>query len=1032
MPTSTEERITYTPVLDKKPSIWKIPQGTFVIGCVVGMALATLWIILATVGFAPPLWIPGSIWLTLCVVYWALLEDQPWRIQGQLHRRRPRENKHSTAVKRPINTLKPKLKTKRVGPKSAKRKVRPAEEDLDIASVLEFQIDGNIVGAVLLQRGERLQVVWFWSSSGIPSTTTQVQAKVIAERIQEGLRDLRMREPLTMHMGSFSDCSDRVAELNRQGEEAPLKESTFLLSWMRKRVKALKRLGRYNPKFLRFYIAHELGAFGRHEDWFSGLMQMTEDKVQEWRGKKSPLKDRLHMLLVEAFEDSFYQNQNLFRKCGIPANTASAEQVWEWTYRRFNQGAVPPIPQLIVVTRDGLQAKQYNKRSIASVLLKQCPDYGKDCVWLPGRRQFAGGVVLEGRPNRSYDPQTERLDQLLDASSPILGDKSQKTSDTALHDLEIVCTLTPEHQKDVLLDSQKNTGQSNQSLVMTEDRKRLDGGAIFNTRESLGAEMKLRSGGHTVRIGWMAIAYRPSRRTLDRALEKIESLPIFSGGKVTRETGYFDSLFLEAMPLTLEPLLSGDPLKMTERFDRRIRETTAAAVGLMPLILDSRPDQQGVEFITRSGSPMLVDPMGRFPHNHMIVVARTRAGKSVLVQQFASNVLVRPNCQVIIIDAGREDGSGSFDEFTEFTDSSHFREGKDSYNIFQIPDRATLPSEKYEIASTTYQKFILSALVTLTTSLDDPARLIGFYQDILTNLITTFLADPSIQEKYKQAYQDGFGSQAWQQMPCLETFVAHMSLSKLPAELQNEDAEKAIQRMRMSLIALMQRQAGQALSRPSTFRTDKPLVVYALGGVQNNADMVPALLAASASMLAQTFTRKKTFVVAEEATHLWQFLSYRMIVTEWFTGKAKSGVWVCWVGQSLDILLQHKEANSVLENVGTTLVGWIRKRALEPLAKAGLDPELVSPCIDSGFNPPQDCNNCEYATQWLIETDGRYHFGYNYNDFASLGITMNSLEDVLLREQVYTQVNTDDKYERVAAIAAHLEQTSIDRQGFGS
>ena len=128
-------------------------------------------------------------------------------------------------------------------------------------------------------------------------------------------------------------------------------------------------------------------------------------------------------------------------------------------------------------------------------------------------------------------------------------------------------------------------------------------------------------------------------------------------------------------------------------------------------------------------------------------------------------------------------------------------------------------------------------------------------------------------------------------------------------------------------------------------------MVYALGGVQKNADMVPALLAASASMLAQTFSRKKTYVVAEEATHLWQFPSYRTIVTEWFTGKAKSGVWVCWVGQSLKILLQHKEANSVLENVGTTLVGWVKEAALKPLKEAGLDPELVQPCIGSDFNP---------------------------------------------------------------------------------
>ena len=618
---------------------------------------------------------------------------------------------------------------------------------------------------------------------------------------------------------------------------------------------------------------------------------------------------------------------------------------------------------------------------------------------------------------------------MLDATSPILGDRHQKTGNTSLHGLEVVVTISGEHQKDVLQNSQRNTGQSNQSLQMVENSKRLDGGAIYNTRKSLDAEMKIRDGGHTVRLGLMVIAYRRNKRLLDRALENVASLPIFSGGKVERETGYFDSLFLESLPLTMESLLSGDPKKFTERFDRRIRETTTAAVGLMPLILDSRPDKEGVEFLSRSGSPMLVDPMGRQPHNHMMIVARTRAGKTVVVEEFVGNVLARPNTQAMIIDAGREDGSGSFDEVTSFYECSHFRAGQDSYNIFEIPDKSKMPPEKYQKASITYQKFILSALLMLTTSLDDPSALKDAYEDVLTLLISAFLEQPSIKAQYEQAYKDGFGSEAWSNMPCLTTFEEFMDIAVLPAESRNEDTEKAIRRMKVRLKALMQRQAGKALARPSTFRADKPLVVYALGGVQNNKDMVPALLAANASMLAQTFTRKKTYVVAEEATHLWQFPSYRTIVAEWFTGKAKSGVWICWVGQSLDILLQHKEANSILDNVGTTLVGWVKKSSLGSLAKAGLDPELIEPCVESTFNPPQQCENCEYATQWLIETDGQYHFGLNYNDFASLGITMNSLDDVLLREEVYSQVKTDNKYERVAAIARHLEKTSIDKQG---
>ena len=45
---------------------------------------------------------------------------------------------------------------------------------------------------------------------------------------------------------------------------------------------------------------------------------------------------------------------------------------------------------------------------------------------------------------------------------------------------------------------------------------------------------------------------------------------------------------------------------------------------------------------------------------------------------------------------------------------------------------------------------------------------------------------------------------------------------------------------------------------------------------------------------------------------------------------------------------------------------------------------------------------------------------------------MNDLEKVILREEIYSQINSDNKYERVAGVASHLEETSIDKQGIKS
>ncbi|NJM67832.1 MAG: hypothetical protein HC851_20270 [Acaryochloris sp. RU_4_1] len=1022
-----QKPIQYTPALDDKPHVLMIPREVFVFGAASLVGGVILQSTLATLHIALPLIPAIGLWLGTSICYWILLGSQPWKVMGALHRDKLRvnanlktENNIATGIKRRIG------KSKTIGPKSAKRKVNAAEDDIDIAAVIDFQLDPSC-GAYLLQREGKLQVVWVFDSDGIPSTITSEQARVSAEKIQEGFRDLRIGDPLTMHMGSFANCDDRVREINRQGDHCPNDPITFILYWIRRRVRALQKRGKYQPKFLHFYIQHNLGAMGRHLDPFASTVQSIIDWWDE-RRKGQHLDRRLHESLISAYDESFTHYRNFFNKCSLNVRPMTPEQVWAVAYRRFNAGEPPPIPQVIVVTRNGITAQRNDQRAISSVLLQNTPDYGKSAVWLPGRQLYAGGVVLNSRPNREYHPKTGRLDQLLDAASPIMGDRHSIQPD-ALANLEIVATFEAEPQRGVLKTSQRNTGQSNQSLVMTENRKRLDGGAIYNTRKSLEAEMKLREGGHTLKAGWMAIIYRKNKRSLDRALQQLASIPIFAGDKVMREVGYFDSLFLEALPLTTSVLLKGSLSKLTEKFDRQMRETTAAAIGFMPLVMDSRPDKRGVEFISRAGSPLKVDPFGRKPHNHMVIMGETRAGKSLLVQANVSYVLSLPNTQVVIIDAGREDGTGSFDTFTKFVESSHFDAGSDYFNIFQKPDPSIMREEQQDLAEGLFKKFLVGALKNLTTTRDDTATLIQFYTDILTNLVAAYLSEPSVEKAYEQAYADGFGSVAWGEMPCLRKFVDYLSLSKLPADLQSEDAEKAILRIKMSLVALMQRQAGKAISQPSTFQVDKPLVVYALGSVQNDADMVPALLAAQASMLNQTFTRKRTWVVAEESTNLWRFEGYRGIVSEWFTGKAKSGVWACWVGQSLNILLQHTdEASAVLDNVGTYLVGAIKDTAIKDLQAIGFNPEIARFCADSDFNPDRDNPPLEFASQWLIRTGGRYHFGYHYPDFASFGLTMNDLDEVELRERLFAEYSGTDKYEQAKAVALYLQQKSEDQK----
>lgn len=83
---------------------------------------------------------------------------------------------------------------------------------------------------------------------------------------------------------------------------------------------------------------------GRHQDPFTSTVQSIMDWWDE-RRKGQQLDQRLHELLISAYDESFIHYRNFFNKCGLSARPMTPEQVWAAVYRRFNSGEVPPFPR---------------------------------------------------------------------------------------------------------------------------------------------------------------------------------------------------------------------------------------------------------------------------------------------------------------------------------------------------------------------------------------------------------------------------------------------------------------------------------------------------------------------------------------------------------------------------------------------------------------------------------------------------------------------------------------------------------------
>ena len=211
--------------------------------------------------------------------------------------------------------------------------------------MLDFNLHGERVGGFLLQRGNHYQIVWAEDSEGLAPTLAAQQAKVAAEKLQEGYKDLHLKHPITMHMGSFANCDDRLQQLEALGANAPSKELEFICAWDAARVKRLTQMGKYNPKFLRFYITHDIGInFTENHNLFDLLGQWFIDKFNRLRQRDYNLNDRLYETLTAAFDNSYYKSVNFFEKCGLPVKPIEYEQLWELTYRRFHNGPIPKVP----------------------------------------------------------------------------------------------------------------------------------------------------------------------------------------------------------------------------------------------------------------------------------------------------------------------------------------------------------------------------------------------------------------------------------------------------------------------------------------------------------------------------------------------------------------------------------------------------------------------------------------------------------------------------------------------------------------
>ena len=672
-------------------------------------------------------------------------------------------------------------------------------------------------------------------------------------------------------------------------------------------------------------------------------------------------------------------------KLGLSVRPRTAAEIHAFEWQRFNNTPPPERPpQCLVLDANGLHWQPgEGLHTLTALFAAGNPKADRQWVYLPGKQQFCGGVVFAQSPGGWRNPR----DMFLSGAALL---NRPETRDT-----EIVFQVRPENQRIAREEAEKRTKGTNSAHQVAEGDKKVDVKAKRSTKDNVEVEEHFYDGEVLVRYAWMACAYRATTADLEEALNRIRSL-FRQPARLEREREYFHSLWVQAQPWSWQLLLKAP-------YERRLKLFTMHVPGMLPLAADRTPDQQGICLIGKQGNtPLYANPFGSRPQ-HSAILGSTGSGKSVLAGEKLSYALAS-GFDVTIIDSTRGDGSGTFDAFTDFVGGAYFNTVTQSNNIFETGDlRGVTDREEREAKETMYRKLLVSGLMMLTTDKDTPPQRQRTYRNLIALGLETFFARADIQRRYEVAYAGGFGSGQWQEMPTLKDFDAHLTPEQLG--LKDDDLtgeiETALKAIHLELRAVLSGPLGKCIAQPSTFDTRSKLVVYALGGANEEQDIGPLVLSAYSHAMRRSFTCPRSFLFLDEASELiGNYPVIAEIIAAIYSKGRKSGISACYSGQDIESIARADCAPQIFNNTTNYWIGAVKSTAIKTLAeKLEIPVPLLRQNAQESFRLP--LNEC--ATPWLLKVDSFVAQGDYYPGTEQLALLVNEPEFVARRKAIFAR-----------------------------
>lgn len=895
---------------------------------------------------------------------------------------------------------------------SNETRLTPFEDALHLATMLKIALYERDIGAYLLNKNyqkDRFCFVFGFDCRGIHTTLTTAQIDTIFNNLEVGLKDIPLNEKITFHLGSFGSDYLRQQELNQLIHKASSRDIKYLLMSERARTKELKKAGIRKVKFLRIYVTYTIEpSANQTEDWIEKLLAKLELSWLQFKGKLTEVENQhLETLVSNAYKQGFCRwEQILGNQMGLDVQALTAKELWADLWRRFNSTPVIDIPQLLVLDEKGLSEQSYSELSSSKLLLENLHstsllmESGVPCAdrrWVHLNNHYIGVMTFLEKPG-GWPNKMAQLRYLWDLIA----------RETVV-DTEIFCQLTAANPTLVKNTLQRVLKQSNMSARLAQDKNQtIDVNAQLKLRKSVAAQEELYEGAVPIYNGIAILVHRPQLEQLDQATRYIETC-FQRPAQVIRETEYAWKIWLQTLPIVWEGLLA-------KPFNRRQLYLTSEVPGLMPLVLPKKGDQEGFELITEEGgTPIHLDLFNQ--HKNLALFATTRAGKSVLVSGILTQALAH-NIPIVALDFPKPDGTSTFTDYTEFMgkEGAYFDISKQSNNLFEQPDLHLLTPEQQQDRLLDYSAFLESALMTMVLGSSTDNKLLAQTIRSLLNLaLTAFFADQTIQKRYQQARQEGLGSMAWQHTPTLKDFLRFCSHEHLLLESVGDRVEEALNYIQLRLRFWLSSRVGKAISAPSSFSSDAPLLVFALRNLSDNEDAAILSLSAYSAALRRALSNPASIFFIDEAPILFEFDQIADLVGRMCANGAKAGIRVILSAQDPDTIAQSKAASKILQNLTTRLIGRIQPVAIDSFVQILKYPrEIIARNASESFFPRKE----GIYSQWLLDDQGIYTFCRYYPGYEQLAVVANNPQEQTARQKAMQHYN--DKYEAISVFARQL------------